>query len=125
VGVRRINLEMSNVCVISGRISDYGPKLRYLDSGKPELSLTLCCDEPSRDGRTFTLYIPILVYRAQCETLAETLEGRDLVLVTGRLAWTKRQTKKDSEKAGLAVSTFGVEVLHRATLGATAAASPN
>jgi hypothetical protein len=25
---------MSNVCVISGKISEYGPKLRYLDSGK-------------------------------------------------------------------------------------------
>jgi hypothetical protein len=29
---------MSNICVISGRISDYGPKLRYLESGKPELA---------------------------------------------------------------------------------------
>jgi hypothetical protein len=42
---------MSNICVISGRISDYGPKLLPLPSGKWELSLTLCCDEPGRDGR--------------------------------------------------------------------------
>ena len=32
---------MSNICVISGRISDYGPKLRYLESGKPAVSLTV------------------------------------------------------------------------------------
>jgi single-stranded DNA-binding protein len=103
---------MSNICILSGRISDYGPKLRYLESGKPELALTLCCDEPSRDGRMFTVYVPVLVYGNQCESLAETLEAGDVVLVTGKLAWTKKTTK-DGEKSGLAVTTFAVEVLSR------------
>jgi hypothetical protein len=101
---------MSNVVVISGRISDYGPKLRPLPSGKWELSFTVCCDEPGRDGQTYTTYVPVLVHGAACETLAETLEPRDIVLVTGKLAWTKKISKGE-EKSGLAVTTYGVEVL--------------
>ena len=101
---------MSNICVISGRISDYGPKPRPLPSGKWELSLTLCSDEPSRDGQVYTTYIPVLCYGSQCEALAESLEPHDVVLVTGKLAWTKRTTK-DGEKAGLAVTCFNVEIL--------------
>jgi single-stranded DNA-binding protein len=104
---------MSNVVVISGRISDYGPKLRPLPSGKWELSFTLCCDEPGRDGQTYTTYVPVLIHGAACETLAETLEPRDIVLVTGKIAWTKKVSKGE-EKSGLAVTTYGVEVLARA-----------
>ena len=110
---------MSNVVVISGRISDYGPKLRPLPSGKWELALTLCCDEPGRDGQVYTLYIPVLVYGAQCEPLAESLEPHDVVLVTGKLGWTKKTTK-DGEKSGLAVTTFGVEVLAKAEVSVVA-----
>jgi hypothetical protein len=58
---------MSNVCVISGRISDYGPKLRPLPSGKWEMSFTFCCDEPGRDGQTYTTYVPVTVYGSQVE----------------------------------------------------------
>jgi hypothetical protein len=101
---------MSNVCVISGRISGYGPKLRPLPSGKWELNFTLCCDEPGRDGQVYTTYVPVLVYGAQCEPLTESLEPHDVVLVTGKLAWTKKTTK-DGQKSGLAVTCFGVEVL--------------
>ena len=104
---------MSNVCVISVRISDYGPKLRPLPSGKWELSFTLCCDELGRDGQVYTTYVPVLVHGAACEPLAETLEPGDIVLVTGRLAWTKKVSKGE-EKSGLAVTTYGVEVLVRA-----------
>jgi hypothetical protein len=35
------------------------------------------------------------------------------VLITGKLAWAKKTTK-DGEKSGLAVMTFGVEVLTHA-----------
>jgi single-stranded DNA-binding protein len=112
---------MSNICVISGRISDYGPKLRLLPSGKWELSLTLCCDEPGRDGQVYTLFVPVLVYGTQCEPLAESLEPHDLVLVTGKLSWTKKTTK-DGEKSGLAVTTFNVEVLIKAEVPATVTA---
>jgi hypothetical protein len=101
---------VSNIVVISGRISDYGVKIRPLPSGKWEVTFTLCCDEPGRDGQVYTTYVPIVVYGAQCETLAESLEPHDVVLVTGKLGWTKKTTK-DGEKSGLAVSTFGVEVL--------------
>jgi single-stranded DNA-binding protein len=103
---------VSNVVVISGKISDYGVKIRPLPSGKWELNFTLCCDEPGRDGQVYTTYVPVLVYGAQCEPLAESLEPHDVVLVTGKLAWTKKTTK-DGEKSGLAVTTFNVEVLHK------------
>jgi hypothetical protein len=35
---------VSNVCVISGRVSEYGPKLRYVESGNPELPMTILVD---------------------------------------------------------------------------------
>jgi single-stranded DNA-binding protein len=79
---------VSNVVVISGRISDYGLKLRPLPSGKWELNFTLCCDEPGWDEQVYTTYVPVLVYGSQCETLAESLEAHDVVLVTGKLSWT-------------------------------------
>jgi single-stranded DNA-binding protein len=106
---------MSNICVISGRISSYGPKLRPLPSGKWELSFTLCCDEPGRDGQIYTTFIPVVVYGAQCEPLAESLEPNDIVLVTGKLSWTKK------EKSALAVTTFAVEVLAKAEVPVAAA----
>jgi hypothetical protein len=109
---------MSNVCVISGKISEYGPKLRCLDSGKPELSLTLCVDEPGRDRRMFALYVPVVEYGAQCEPLAESLEPHDLVLITDKLAWTKKPTKA-GKKVGLAVTTFNLKVLSRAPVEAS------
>jgi single-stranded DNA-binding protein len=110
--------------VISGRISDYGPKLRYLESGKPKLSFTVLVDEPSRDGRTFVLYVPVTVYGAQCEPLAETLEPNDFVLIIGKLAWTKKPTKA-GEKASLAVTCFNVEKLASSGITAQPAESPN
>lgn len=112
---------MSNLVVISGKISDYGPKLRQLPSGKWELTLTLCCDEIGRNGQVYTTYVPVLVYGSQCEPLAETLEPHDVVLVTGKLSWAKKTTR-DGEKAGLAVTSFSVEVLVKAemSVGVTA-----
>jgi single-stranded DNA-binding protein len=112
---------MSNVCVLSGRISDYGPKLRPLPSGKWELSFTVCCDEPGRDGQIYTTFIPVLVHGAACEPLAETLEPGDIVHVTGKLSWTKKVSKGE-EKSGLAVTTFGVEVLVKAEVSNTVTA---
>jgi single-stranded DNA-binding protein len=111
---------MSNIVVISGRISDYGPKLRPLPSGKWELSLTLCCDDTGRDGQVYTTYIPVLIYGSQCEPLAESLEPHDLVLVTGKLSWAKKTTK-DGDKSGLAVTSFNVEVLTKAEVSPDAA----
>jgi single-stranded DNA-binding protein len=101
---------VSNVCVISGWVSEYGPTLRYLESGNPELPMTILVDEVGRDGRTYPLFCPVVVYGHPCEALAEGLEGGDLVLVTGRLAWAKRSTKA-GENAGLAVTCFNVETL--------------
>ena len=65
---------MSNVVVISGKISDYGPKLRPLPSGKWELNFTLCCDEPGRDGQVYTTY-------AALAKTSFTLVGNELDLV--------------------------------------------
>jgi single-stranded DNA-binding protein len=108
---------VSNVCIISGKISEYGPKLRYLMSGKPELSFTLCCEEPGREGQTFTLYVPVTLYGPQAEPLAETLEAGDHVLINGKLSWVKK-SGKDGDKSSLAVTTFAVEVLAPATAAA-------
>jgi hypothetical protein len=59
------------------RVSEDGPKLRYLASANPELPMTILVDEVGRDGRPDTLCCPVLVYGHQCEALAEGLEGAD------------------------------------------------
>ena len=77
-----------NSVALCGRLTDAGVKLTYLPSGSPEAAWTLVVEEPSKDGQhVFKLFVPIVVYGARAEALAETLEPGDLVTVQGKLGW--------------------------------------
>jgi single-stranded DNA-binding protein len=112
-----------NICILAGKISRYGVKLSYLPSGKPTLEFALILERPVGD-RTFTTYVPVQVFGSHVEDLAERLEPGDLVLISaGSLNYKADRGagagKTDKRPATLAVSTFAVEVLQRASVPET------
>ena len=109
-----------NHVVLAGKISDYGVKLSYLPSGKPEMTFSLILEKPGLEGKVYKTFVPIQVYGAQTEHLAETLEPGDLVMVDGQLAHKMTHhvggAREDKRPAQLAVTCFGVEVLQRSAV---------
>ena len=97
-----------NRVILTGTVGQYGVNLRYPEQGTPQTSFTLVCEDPSRDGATFKMFIPVLIIGTQAEALAERLEPGDVVLLEGKLAYQAGKTK-DSGK--LIVTCFNVEVL--------------
>jgi len=117
-----------NSVALCGRVTDAGVKLTYLPSGSPEAKLTLVVEELGKDGQqTFRLFVPVIVYGARAETLAETLEPGDLVTVQGKLGWRALPaTKTDPKPAGkLTVIAWQIERLAATTSNmATASFTP-
>jgi hypothetical protein len=98
-----------NHIVLTGTCADPGPRLTYHQaSAKPEAKLTLIVSE-EKGEQTFNLYVPVFVYGAGAERVAEEVEAGDLIALDGRLSW-KSTLKKDGTKLGLCVTTFGVKV---------------
>jgi single-stranded DNA-binding protein len=103
-----------NSVALCGRVTDAGVKLTYLPSGSPEVKWTLALEELSKDGQqTFRLFVPVIVYGARAEVLAEILEPGDLVTVQGKLGWrAPPATKMTPKPAGkLVVLAWQVEQL--------------
>ena len=105
-----------NRVILSGTISQYGVKLTYTQQAKPQLSFSLVCEEPGRDGYTFKTFVPCVVVGPQAEVLAERLEPNDMVLLEGKLSYRAGKTK---ESGKLVVMGFAVEVLRPAMVDAT------
>ncbi len=101
-----------NSVVLTGMVAEPGPKMTYSSSAKPETKFTLVVSE-GKGEQTFHLYVPVFVYGAGAERVAEEVDAGDTVAVEGRLSW-KSTLKKDGTKLGLCVSTFGVDVLVKA-----------
>lgn len=88
-----------NSVALCGRLTDSGAKLTYRVSGHPEATWTLILEEPSKDGQqVFTLFVPVVVYGAKAEALAEILEPGDLVTVRGELGWRAPPATKANPK---------------------------
>ena len=103
----------TNHVLLVGTCADPGPKLTYsAASAKPECRLTVVIED-GKGEQTFSLYVPVFVYGNGAEATAEAVNAGDLLAVDGRLSW-KSTLKKDGTKLGLAVTTFGVEVLVKA-----------
>ncbi len=100
-----------NSVALCGRVTDAGVKLTYLPSGSPEAKFTLVVEEPSKDGQqTFRLFVPVMVYGARAEALAETLDPGDLVTVQGKLGWRASPATKTNPKPMGKVVIIGWEV---------------
>jgi Single-strand binding protein family len=104
---------INHVC-LAGKVGDYGCRLTYLPSGKPELQLTLILEKPGTGGKVFRTYVPIQVYGSHAEALAERLEPGDLILIPhGQLSYQSRPVAdaKDKRSGMLAVTCFDVQIL--------------
>ena len=96
-----------NAVHLSGKVSDYGPKLTYSEAGKPQTTFTLIVEEPGPTG-TFKTFVPVVLVGAQAEHWAETLDAGDLVALSGKLQFKGGKTK---EGGRLVVTGFTVERL--------------
>jgi single-stranded DNA-binding protein len=102
-----------NRVILSGAVGQYGAKISWTETGKPQTSFTLVCEEPGKEGATYRTFIPVLVVGNRAEEYAETLEPGDSCLIEGRLTYRAGKTK-DAGK--LVVACFGVERLTPATV---------
>jgi single-stranded DNA-binding protein len=107
---------MINRAVLAGEIGQYGVKISWTETGKPQTSFTLVCSEATKSG-AFKSFISVVVVGPQAETMAETLEAGDLVLLEGKLQYKPGRMK---EAGKLVVTTFAVQ-----RLTAAAVTSPN
>jgi single-stranded DNA-binding protein len=80
---------MINRVILCGRCSQYGPKISWTEQGKPQTTFTLVLE---KDGG-YKTFVPILVVGAKSESVAETLQGDDLVMLEGSLSWKAGKTK--------------------------------
>jgi single-stranded DNA-binding protein len=103
---------MINKVILAGEIGQYGVKISYTETVKPQTSFTLVCTEAGKSGG-FKAFIPVLIVGPQAEPLAESLEPGDLVLLEGRLAYRKGKTK---DSGRLEVVCFGVSRLASAAM---------
>jgi hypothetical protein len=93
-----------NRVLLTGTIGE--PRIRWLESGKPELRLNLTVEQEA----PFKLYVQVYCYGKDCERLAESLEAGNRVFIDGKLSW--RSTMKASAKESkMVVTCYGVEVL--------------
>jgi single-stranded DNA-binding protein len=107
----KVAIDMSlNRAILSGTVSQYGVKISWTESGKPQTSFALAASEPGKDGTSYRTFIPVLIVGAQAEDLAATLEPGDPVLLEGKLTYQSGKTK---DAGRLVVSCFTVEVLSR------------
>jgi single-stranded DNA-binding protein len=93
-----------NHVILTGTIAE--PRLGYLESGKPELRLSVTVEQ---DGG-FKLYVQVFCYGARAEPLAETLEAGDRVLIDGKLSW-RSTTKAGVKESKMVVTCFDVSML--------------
>jgi single-stranded DNA-binding protein len=93
-----------NKVLITGTIGE--PRIGWLESGKPELRLSLTV---AQEGG-FQLYVQVYCYGKDVERLAETLEAGDRVLIDGKLSW-RSTVKAGVKESRMVVVCYGVERL--------------
>jgi single-strand DNA-binding protein len=105
-----------NKVLLLGTVTDEGPRLTYAEHGTPQCSFMLLVAEPGKEGATFKLYVPVDIFGDRAESVAETIQNGDVVLVDGKLRWRSWIDKKTGQKEGkLAVLAWSVQVERSAT----------
>jgi single-stranded DNA-binding protein len=114
----------ANKVLLVGEVSQYGVKLRYSEHGQPEASFTLIVREPSKTDEEYKLFVPVLIYGVRAEGVAADVEGGDVCLVDGKLAWRSSEKRSGQKEGKLVVMGWNVTVLTRA-LASVGVASDN
>jgi single-strand DNA-binding protein len=105
-----------NKVVLLGTLSE-DPKVSWTPAGTAECALTVLLEEPGKDGATFKLWTPVVLYGKAAEAAGETLNKGDLVLIAdAKLCWRSWINKKTGEKEGkLAVMAWSVSKVEAPT----------
>ena len=99
---------MSNVAVISGRVSDYGPKISWSEAGEPSCTFTVIVPDGS-----FKTFVTVCCVGPKAEEVCERLEPGIYVEVSGKLGYRASKTKGDGK---LVVMCFDVTTIDLAAL---------
>jgi single-stranded DNA-binding protein len=63
---------------------------------------TLAVEEPSRDGKPYTVFIGCMAWGKSAEVCG-TLQAEDLIALTGKLTWHKRSGTCGQDHSGFVV----------------------
>jgi single-stranded DNA-binding protein len=100
---------MLNTCAIVGHL-ERDPHVRLqAESGHQVVSFTVRVEEPGKDGRAFSTFIPVECY-GRCATHAETLSKDVCMAVEGQLGW-KSDEKHGEKRSTLMVVARQISVL--------------
>jgi single-stranded DNA-binding protein len=101
-----------NIVALVGRLLRH-PQVRFEGEGTQTATFTLAVQEPSREGREFTLYVGCTSWGRVAETCS-LLNAEDLISVQGRLTWRKQVAKCGQEHSQLCVNVRDIAVLESA-----------
>jgi single-stranded DNA-binding protein len=97
---------VNHVC-LSGRVSDYGPKISWSEQGKPTTTFTLIVQEQVRES-VYKTFVSVCCMGPRAEEVCERLEPGAFVQIEGKLGYRAGKTKGDGR---LVVLCFDVEPL--------------
>jgi single-stranded DNA-binding protein len=80
-------------------------------TGRPLCTFTLLLEESGRQGETFQLFVPVEVYGAHAEWIAEHLDRGALILVDGKLKWKSALDKQGTKQGRLMVLGWQVSLV--------------
>jgi single-stranded DNA-binding protein len=98
-----------NQCCLVGTLTR-GPVVKYEGDGHQIATFTLAVQEPSREGKPYTLYVPCTSFGRAAEACS-LLSAEDQVAIVGRLTWQKRLGKCKTEHSVLVVRVSDVQPL--------------
>ena len=100
-----------NQCCLVGRLTR-APTVRF-EGESQTATFTLAVQEPSREGKPYTLYVPCTSWGRSAEACS-LLHTEDLVAISGKLSWRTHTGKCGQEHSQLCVAVREVTVLETA-----------
>ena len=100
-----------NKVLLTGQVTDAGPKLTYSSEGTPQCTFTVLVEECGKDGHLFKLFVPVEVFSAHGEWTAEHVNAGDLVLIDGKLRWRSWVDNKGEKQGKLSVMAWQVSLV--------------
>lgn len=100
-----------NKVLLDGRVTNEGPKLSYTPEGHPQCALTVLVEEANKEGAMFRLFVPVEIFGAHAEWVAEHVNVGDRVLIDGKLKWKSWLDKQGEKQGRLGVMGWQVSLL--------------